>query len=117
MVVTGNTEEEQLAARNGAKAQISFYGSTPAYRPVLDHLGRGELQEELRALSKRGGWLEMAGRIDDELLEAIAVVGERHEIADKIRARCGGMVDRVSLTAPFAPDAELFSDIVAQLHA
>ncbi|MDJ0787962.1 MAG: LLM class F420-dependent oxidoreductase [Myxococcota bacterium] len=116
LVATGDTEEEIAAARNGARAQISFYGSTPAYRPVLDHLGRGELQEELRALSKQGRWLEMAGRVDDELLDAIAVSGPRSEIAGRLRERCAGQVDRVSLVAPFAPEGELFADIVASLR-
>ena len=117
LVATGNTEEEILAARNGARAQISFYGSTPAYRPVLDHLGRGAIQEELRALSKQGRWLEMAGLVDDELLEAIAVTGPRDEIAARLRERCGDVVDRLSLVAPFAPDGELFADIVSALRS
>jgi len=115
ILATGSNEEELVAARNGARAQISFYGSTPAYRPVLEHCGRGELQDELNRLSKQGKWLEMAGLIDDDLLDQIAITGERHEIAARIRARCGGVVDRVSLVAPFAPDAELWSDVVAEL--
>jgi probable F420-dependent oxidoreductase len=115
ILATGSTEEELVAARNGARAQISFYGSTPAYRPVLEHCGRGELQDELNRLSKQGKWLEMAGLIDDELLDLIAITGERHEIAARIKARCGGVVDRVSLVAPFAPDADLWSDVVAEL--
>ncbi|MGH0037860.1 MAG: LLM class F420-dependent oxidoreductase [Myxococcota bacterium] len=117
IIASGSTEEELLAARNGARAQISFYGSTPAYRPVLEHCGRGELQPELNRLSKQGKWLEMAGLVDDDLLEQIAVSGERSEIAGKIAARCGGQVDRVSLVAPFAPDAELWADVVQELQA
>jgi len=115
IVATGRDDAELEAAKNGARAQISFYGSTPAYRPVLDHLGRGPLQEELRALSKQGRWLEMAGRIDDALLERIAVVGPRDELAGRIRERCGDPVDRVSLVAPFAPDPDLWADVVATL--
>ena len=61
-------------------------------------------------------WLEMAGRIDDDLLEQIAVVGYRGEVADKIRARCAGFADRVSLVAPFAPDANQWADIVEALN-
>ena len=56
------------------KGQIAFYGSTPAYRPVLDLHGWGDLQPELNALSKRGDWATMGGLIDDELLDALAVV-------------------------------------------
>ena len=117
IVATGSNEEEMKAARDGARAQISFYGSTPAYRPVLDCIGRGDLQDELNFMSKQGKWLEMAGRIDDDLLEQIAVVGARDEIADKVRARCAGFADRVSLVAPFAPDAEGWAEIVRDLSA
>jgi probable F420-dependent oxidoreductase len=116
IVASGASEEEFEKARNGARAQISFYASTPAYRPVLECHGRGELQPELHALSKQGRWLEMAGRIDDDLLEAIAVVAERSQLAAKIRARCAGLVDRVSLVAPFAPDARLWADVVEALR-
>jgi hypothetical protein len=57
----------------------------------------------------------MAALIDDDLLERIAIVGERGEVASKIRERCGDFADRVSLIAPFAPDPDLWSDIVSDL--
>jgi len=115
IIAAGDTEDELVNAMNGARAQISFYASTPAYRPVLDSIGMGALQEELRELSKTGKWLDMAGRIDDELLEQIAVIGSLGEIANKIRARYAGFADRVSLVAPFAPDPKLWSNIVNDL--
>lgn len=115
ILAVGETEEELEAAKNGARAQISFYGSTPAYRPVLEAEGMGALQDELNAMSKRGEWLEMAGRIDDDLLERVAVVGARSEVAAKLRARCGDFADRVSLVAPFAPDPALWADVVKAL--
>jgi probable F420-dependent oxidoreductase len=117
ILATGDTEEELVAARNGARAQISFYGSTPAYRPVLEAVGRGELRTQLNQLSKRGGWLEMAGLVDDELLEQVAVVGPRDRIPKLLLERYGGLVDRLALVAPFAPDERLWSDIVAAVKA
>ena len=116
IVAAGDDDATLERAMQGAKAQISFYASTPAYRPVLESLGRGELQPELNALSKRGAWLEMAGRIDDALLGEIAVVGRRDEIAGKLQARCAGVADRVSIVSPFAPDPELWADVVSALH-
>jgi probable F420-dependent oxidoreductase len=114
ILVTGRDEEQFAAARNGARAQISFYGSTPAYRPVLECHGLGDLQAELNRLSKQGKWLEMAGLIDDDVLEKIAVVAPRNEVAAKLRERCGGWADRVSLLAHFAgPD--LLEDVVEDL--
>ena len=73
------------------------------------------IQEELNALSKQGRWLEMAGRIDDELLERIAVVGPYDEIADRLRARCEKFADRVSLVAPSVADPERLAEAVREL--
>jgi probable F420-dependent oxidoreductase len=97
-VVTGKTEAAREASRGAVSKQIAFYGSTPAYRAVLESVGRGELQSELTRLSKAGQWDEMGRRIDDELLGAIAVVGEPHEIAAKIAQRYRGLFDRVLST-------------------
>ena len=72
MVVTGDTEEEVKAATQAVKAQLAFYGSTPAYRPVLDHHGWGDLQTELNTLSKRGEWDDRwPSLIDDEMVRDI----------------------------------------------
>ena len=57
------------------RRQISFYGSTPAYRPVLELHGWGDLQTELNTLSKQGRWDDMVGLVDDEVLHAMCVVG------------------------------------------
>ena len=114
ILVTGRDEKELVASRNGARAQISFYGSTPAYRPVLECHGAGPLQDELNRLSKEGKWLEMAGLIDDDLLEKIAIVAPRDEIAARVRERCGSFAQRVSLVSHFSkPD--LLEEAVAEL--
>jgi len=117
IVVAGANSDDLERAKNMARAQISFYGSTPAYRPVLECHGLGDLQVELNQLSKRGSWLEMAGRIDDELLEKVAVVGHDDDIADKLRARCEKFADRVSIIAPYAPDPGHWSELVRALKA
>ena len=57
------------------RAQIAFYGSTPAYKVVLDVHGWGDLQPTLRDLTRAGDWGAMAELVHDELLEAVAVVG------------------------------------------
>jgi probable F420-dependent oxidoreductase len=94
-VVTGRDEASFAASRSMICKQIAFYGSTPAYRPVLESIGRGELQTELNRLSKAGEWDEMGRLIDDDLLDAFAVVGEPHQIAARIAKRYGGVFDRV----------------------
>ena len=117
MVCTGANDEEIEQARQSTKQQIAFYGSTPAYRPVLDCHGWGDLHLELNRLSKQGRWDDMTGLVEDEVLEAIAVVGPRKEIAGKLRARLDGIADAVSLTHNRAPDPSHWSDVVADLKA
>jgi probable F420-dependent oxidoreductase len=117
LTVTADTEEEFARVKLAARKQLAFYGSTPAYRPTLDQHGWGELHLELNRMSKQNRWDEMADLIDDEVLETIAVVGERHEIAAKLEARLEGIADGVSLTNNRAPDPEHWADIVSTLRA
>jgi probable F420-dependent oxidoreductase len=99
-VVTGNDESELAAGAVGTRKQIAFYGSTPAYRKVLELHGWGELHTELHRLSRAGEWDAMGSLIDDEILEAFAVVAPLDEVADKIRDRCDGVIDRVLVGFP-----------------
>jgi probable F420-dependent oxidoreductase len=115
MIASGSSDEEIEATRRLTKQQIAFYGSTPAYRVVLDAHGWGELQPELNALSKRGQWTEMTGLISDELLEAVAVCCPLGEVAQRVRARVGGVAERVSLVAHWARDPEPWAEIAREL--
>lgn len=117
LVVTADTEEDFARVKLAARKQLAFYGSTPAYRATLDQHGWGELHVELNRMSKQNRWDEMTDLIDDAVLETIAVVGERHEIVDKLRARLGGIADGVSLTHNRAPDPTHWADVVAELRA
>ncbi len=115
-IVTGESEEEFAQSTFEVKKQIAFYGSTPAYRAVLDHHGWGDLQAELNTLSKQGEWDAMAGLIDDDVLAAFATVGEPDTIADLLLARYGKKVDRLSLYTPGgANGAALVTKLVADL--
>ena len=111
-VVTGTTEEEMAASALGVRRQIAFYGSTPAYRGVLEQHGWGELQGELNAMSKRGEWKEMGRRIDDDMVQAFAVVGQPEEIPGLITERYGDLIDRVSFYAPYQSDPERWAAIL-----
>jgi probable F420-dependent oxidoreductase len=95
-VVTGQNEKELEAAKVATRRQIAFYGSTPAYQPVLDSIGVGELQGELNRMSKQGRWEEMGTLITDDILDAFAVCGEPAAIPGQIKARYGDLIDRTS---------------------
>lgn len=105
-VLTGHDPRAWEQARSSVTRQLAFYGSTPAYRGVLELHGWGELQAELHAMSKRGEWVAMGERINDEILAAFAVVAEPSKVAGAIKQRFGGVVDRVLCTFPFATDDE-----------
>jgi len=114
-VVTGTTEEEMAASMKGVRQQIAFYGSTPAYRGVLELHGWGELQTELNALSKQGEWVTMGELIDDEMVDAFAVVAEPEQLAAELHARYGDIVDRISFYAPYRSDPERWRQVLADL--
>lgn len=116
-IVTGTTEEELAAAAKGTREQIAFYASTPAYRGVLEHHGWGDLQTELKGLSKEGKWAEMGERIDDEVLGTFAVVAEPDQVAAALLGRFGDVVDRLSFYTPYKANPGLLADTVEQLRA
>ncbi len=95
MVATGENDDELSAAMTATRKQIAFYGSTPAYRKVLELHGWGDLHNELNRLSKQGEWDAMGSLIDDDMLNAFAVVGPVDEVGQALRGRCEGVVDRV----------------------
>jgi len=95
-VVTGDNEAQMSKAAIGIKQQIGFYGSTPAYRGVLDFHGWGDAHTELHALTKSNRWDELADVIDDEMLSTFAVVAEPDDVQSALEARYGVLVDRIS---------------------
>jgi len=115
-VVTGNNEEEMAAAAAGTRQQIAFYGSTPAYRGVLECHGWGDMQTELNTLSKAGEWVKMGEVIDDEVLNTFAVVGEPEQIAGELTRRYGDLVDRLSFYAPYKSDPARWAPVLAELR-
>ncbi len=116
-VVARDSEEEIAAGVQLIKQQIAFYGSTPAYRPVLELHGWGDLQDELNAMTKRGAWEEMANLIDDEILHTFAVIGTPEEAADEIQRRFGDVATRITLTIPDQADPARWAPIFAALRA
>lgn len=106
-VVTGADEQAMAAAAEGTRRQIAFYASTPAYWPVLELHGWGDLGRELNRLSKRGAWVAMGDRIDDEVLGTVAVVAEPDQVAPRLQARFGDVVHRINLYDSYRTDPVL----------
>ena len=115
-VVSGSTEEQFKASKAAVCKRIAFYGSTPAYAPVLGVHGWGDLQPELNRLSKQGRWDEMGGLITDEILAEFAVVGEPEQAVDQFKSRFGSLVDRTMASFP-SKDEQQESALLARLIA
>ncbi|MDH3708045.1 MAG: TIGR03617 family F420-dependent LLM class oxidoreductase, partial [Acidimicrobiia bacterium] len=116
-IVTGTNEDEMEKAAAGTRQQIAFYGSTPAYKKVLDHHGWGDAQPELNRLSKEGKWVEMGNVIDDAMLDEFAIVAEPDQVAGQLKARFGEVVDRVSFYAPFQSDPAAWTPVIESILA
>ena len=117
-VVTGDDEGQRKSADDFVRNQIAFYGSTPAYRPVLELHGWGDLQTELNTLSKQGEWVQMAALIDDDMLNTFAIVADSPaEIAPALLERYGGVIDRVSFYSSWNPNPEQLADIIGALES
>ena len=111
--MTGSDDEQLERACTATKQQIAFYASTPAYRPVLELHGWGATGDELNALSKRGEWVAMGELITDEMLDTFGVVGSPEDVAGKLLARFGDVVDRLSFYAPYESDPKRWRSVLA----
>ncbi|MFZ4669704.1 MAG: TIGR03617 family F420-dependent LLM class oxidoreductase [Microthrixaceae bacterium] len=116
IVVTGRDEQEFVRSREAVREQLAFYATTPAYAPVFELHGYGDLGDEARQLARAGRWADAAALVDDALIETIAVVGEPAVVAEALRERLHGISDRVSLVNNRAPDPGHFAEVVDALH-
>ena len=105
-IVTGPNRAALKEADREARRRIAFYASTRTYLPVLECHGYQEVGQRLHQMSLDGQWDEMGDLISDEMLDAFAVVGQYDEIAPKLLARYGGLVDEVGLTVAARGDTE-----------
>ena len=92
------------AEREAVRAQISFYASTPSYRPVLELHGWGSVGEKLSRLAARKEWDEMPPFISDEILNEVAIIAPQDQVPARIKAKYTGLLDRITFYAPFTPE-------------
>jgi len=100
MVIVAETDEDLARGRDAMRPRLAFYGSTPAYKVVLDTHGWGDLQPELNRLSKSGDWAAMAAMITDEIVDTFVVSGTPEQIGPRLSDRYGDIVQRVSFDTP-----------------
>ncbi len=95
MLATGKTMDDAVAAREPMRSQVAFYGSTPAYRQILEIEGQGELADKLHALSRTGGWGEMHSLVSDELLDKFCVTATWDDLPEALVERYKGRATRL----------------------
>lgn len=105
-VFAATTEHE----REFCRQQVSFYASTPSYRPVLEHHGWLDVGEKLSLLAGRGQWGEMPELITDDILaEFCTEASSSVELTAALKDRYAGLADRLTLYIPFIPgDKDVF---------
>ena len=113
IVSVGSDDPDHTAART----LLAFYGSTPAYRPVLEVHGWGDLQPELNALSKQGRWQDMGRLIDDDVLHTIAACGSPPRSPRTSGTASAGVSDRICLYQPGPIAVESLAEIVDALRS
>jgi probable F420-dependent oxidoreductase len=112
MVCAYRDEAEHERADAGCRFNLGFYGSTPAYRPVLDTHGWGDLQPRLRDLTKAGHWDQLASVWNDEMLSELTVRGTPQEVGAELQRRFGSVATRIGLSMPYQHDDSLIAEIV-----
>jgi probable F420-dependent oxidoreductase len=112
LVATTDSEWED------ARRRVAFYGSTPAYRPVLAVHGWEDRGVELHRLTRAGAWAELATLVDDEMLATFVIRSDDPErIAEELLRRYGGLADRVSLSAGERSNLDRWAGVVGHLAA
>jgi probable F420-dependent oxidoreductase len=102
-VIPTDNPEEAAIRESEVRQQISFYASTPPYRPVFELHGWGAVADRLCGLAARGEWHEMPHLITDEMVDTFALRGSWKELPGQVLKKYSGLLDRVSYYFPFVP--------------
>jgi probable F420-dependent oxidoreductase len=114
-VVTGKDDASVAELFEWVRYRVAFYGSTPAYWPVFEAHGLGDLGRKLNAMTRAGQWSEMAREVPDDVVHLFAAVGRHDQIARAIEQRFGGLVDSISASANSAKPSDMPPDLLQDL--
>ncbi len=116
-ITTGPDEASVAKMIEWVRYRVAFYGSTPAYWPVLEVHGLQELGRKLNAMSKAGQWDQMAAEISDDVVRLFAAVGTHRELARAVEERFGGIVDTVALSGGYGTRQDIPPDLVQDIRS
>jgi len=98
-LATGPTDEAVHRLREWVRYRVAFYGSTPAYYPVLEVHGLEDLGLKLNRMTKQGAWNKLAAEVPDHVLDLFVASGRHDEIVGVIEKRFGGVADMIYASA------------------
>ncbi len=118
LTITGPNAEVVQAERERTRQLLTFLYSTPAYWPSLELFGWKDRGEALHALTREGKWDEMAGIVDDTMLEALAPMATYDEIADVLASWYGDVCDWLTFPMPDDPSHDqAAANVIARLKS
>ena len=114
-LVTGKDDAAVQTLFDWVRYRVAFYGSTPAYWPVFEEHGLGDLGRKLNAMTKAGAWDKIASEVSDDVVHLFAAVGRHDQIAQAIEARFGGLVDTIGASANSSKPSDLPPDLIQDI--
>lgn len=116
-LATGPTDADVHKAREWVRGRVGFYGSTPAYYPVLAVHGLQDLGLKLNRLTREGAWDKLAAEVNDDVLDLFAASGRHDQIKAVIGERFAATSDAIGVNANPAVSAALPPDLIRELVA
>lgn len=102
-IATGPDDATVARMREWVRGRVGFYGSTPAYFPVLEAHGLEDLGAKLNRMTREGRWTELGGEISDDVLDLFAVSGRYDELKSLVENRLAAVTDTIAV-AGLPPD-------------
>ncbi len=115
-IATGPDDATVAERREWVRYRVGFYGSTPAYYPVLEAHDLQDLGLKLNRMTKDGAWDELANVISDDVLELFVVAGRHDQIQSRLEARLAGLSDSIYASANSAMPADLPPSLIQDLN-
>lgn len=114
-LATGTTDEDVHKAREWVRGRVGFYGSTPAYFPVLAVHGLQDLGQKLNRMTREGQWDKLAGEVSDDVLDLFAASGRHDQIKSVIARRFADVSDSISARDRPGADSPMPPELIREL--
>ncbi len=94
VVIEDDSEEAEKRMLN-LRNRMAAYGSTPAYRGVLEEHGLGDFHTRLNLLSKENKWREMGELMTDDVMALFCIRGDMDAVVGEVLRRYGDLATTI----------------------